>query len=162
MRFNAIAGASAAALLAAAPLPAHAQMVEARYDQVMSALEETGFATAMRGEGADRFIVSNNEEGYSFAVFFFGCDDQGEDCKTAQFYAGFEPETSPTLEQMNDYAGANRWGRIYLDAKGDPTIEMDVDLEDGGMPRILFMDNVEYWATVMNAFGDWVFENSEK
>ena len=163
MSFAATRSAFAAlSLFAAAQAgPAGAQTVEARYDQVAAAIEEVGYAIALEGEGADRYLLSETEDEYTFAVLFYGCDDAGDACKTVQFYAGFEPPAAPSLRQMNDYAAANRWGRIYLDDEGDPAIEMDVDLEDGGMSFELFKDNVEYWGAVMNAFGDWVFDNAE-
>lgn len=152
--------AAGAAALTAMAAPAFAQNVEANYKKVAAALESAGYEASIEGEGTDRF-VSSASAGYTFSVFFFGCDDAGDACKTVQFYAGFAPDNKPTLTQMNQYAATRRWGRVYIDDEGDPVIEMDVDLEDGGMSKELFTDNVEYWETVMNAFADWVFDNAE-
>ena len=149
--------ATAAAMLVSAP--AFAQNIVADHAQVQSALQDAGFRAEIEGEGADRFI-SSGSSGYNFGVFFYGCNDAGEECKTVQFYAAFTPTKKPTLKQMNEYAMNHRWGRVYIDAEGDPVIEMDVDLEDGGMSPELFKDNIEYWAAVMNAYAEWVFDNS--
>lgn len=141
-------------------VPALAKNVEADYDQVQAALQEAGYRAKIEGEGADRSIASGTS-GYSFYVYSHGCDDAGKGCKTIRLYASFAPDKKPTLIQMNDYAADMRWGRIFLDKEGDPVIEMDVDLEDGGMSQELFVDNVEYWEAVMNAFAAWVFDNAE-
>jgi hypothetical protein len=41
---------------------------------------------------------------------------------------------------MNLYAARTRWGLSYLDHEGAPTIEMDLDLENGGLSEELFID----------------------
>lgn len=69
----------------------------------------------------------------------------------------FVPTNKPTLEEMNKYAAENRFGRVYIDDEGDPIIEMDIDLEAGGMSRALFLDNLAYWDSIMVAFGDFAF-----
>jgi len=110
-------------------------------------------------EGGEYLIASFGKESYSFNIYFFGCDEKTtRNCKSVQFYSGFSPKTKPTLEAMNAYASDNRWGRIYLDKNKDPVIEMDVDLEDGGVSEALFLDNVEYFETVMNRFAEFAFK----
>lgn len=153
-------GLVATAALASFSSPAMAQMIEADYQTIASAMQDAGYRATIEGEGSDRY-VSSASGGFNFGIFFYGCNDAGDNCKTIQFYAGFSPEKSPTLRQMNDYAKQNRWGRVYLDDDNEPAIEMDLDLEDGGMPKALFIDNIEYWEAVMQQFGSWVFENSD-
>ena len=160
MNLRSLKFAAGAAMLATVSAPAFAQNVEANYSEVVDALQSAGYKAKVEGTGSDRF-VSSASAGYTFGVFFFGCDDGGNACKTVQFYAGFSPDKKPSLTQMNQYAATRRWGRIYIDDEGDPVIEMDVDLEDGGMSKELFVDNIEYWETVMNAFAVWVFDNAE-
>lgn len=58
---------------------------------------------------------------------------------------------------MNSYAAENRFGRIYLDKDRDPVIEMDVDLEAGGMSKELFMDNLAYWEAIMVGFAEFAY-----
>ena len=33
---------------------------------------------------------------------------------------------------------------------------MDVDLDDGGLSRELFIDNLEFWVLVMSRFEDYI------
>ena len=62
---------------------------------------------------------------------------------------------------MNEYASINRFGRVYLDSDGDPVVEMDIDLEAGGMSEALFADNIAYWDAIMTNFSSWVNDQGE-
>ena len=145
-----------AALLLAPAAPALAQNVTADHDQIAEVMKGAGYRAELKGEGAERYINSG-AGGHSFSLLFYGCDNAGDNCKSVQLYAGFTAEKKPSLEAMNEYAAKNRWGRIYLDDDGDPCIEMDIDLEDGGMSKELFLDNLEYWEVIMNAFAAFAF-----
>jgi hypothetical protein len=84
------------------------------------------------------------------------CNLLGGDCKNVMFSAWFDSESPPSLEAMNLYSARTRWGPSYLDHEGDPTIEMDLDLEDGGLSEELFFDNIEYWDGALNRFANFV------
>lgn len=146
----------AAALWAGQPV--YAQNVTADQERVAKVMQEAGYRAEIIREG-DQARVSSAASGYNFEVYFFGCDDEGDNCKTVQFYSAFAPEKKPSLKAMNDYAAKNRWGRIYLDDDGDPCIEMDIDLEDGGMSADLFKDNLEYWEAVLAAYAKFVLDD---
>ncbi|MXO48586.1 hypothetical protein GRI69_09980 [Erythrobacter vulgaris] len=147
--------------LITASSPATAQNVVADVDQIAAILESEGYQAKLIGEKDDRYIKTGMS-GYNFLILPFDCDDAGENCKSVQFYIAFATETEPTLEAMNTYASRNRFGRIYLDDDRDPVIEMDIDLEAGGMPKELFMDNLAYWEAIMVAFAEFSLENDRK
>lgn len=155
IRLSRVIPAALVAALAAAPL--NAKTVTADVDQIAAILQKEGYQAKRAGEGADPWIESAMN-GYSMAIYFYGCNDAGKECKSVQFYAGFTPKKKPSLQAMNDYARENRWGRIYLDTDGDPAIEMDVDMEAGGMSEALFIDNIAYWNTILDNFGTFVFK----
>lgn len=148
--------ATLAVALSAAPLAA--KQVTADVDQIVTLLQGEGYKAKREGE-VDDLRIESAMSGYSMAIYFYGCDDKGKACKSVQFYAGFDPKTNPTLEAMNQYARENRWGRVYLDKEGDPCIEMDVDLEVGGMSQELFLDNLAYWDTILQNFAEFVFKD---
>mgnify|MGYP000560105888 CR=1 FL=1 len=137
--------------------PLAAKPVTADVAQIAAILQKEGYQAKRAGEVAEPRIETAMS-GYQMAIYFYGCDAKGQGCKSVQFYAGFNPDTSPTLEAMNDYARDNRWGRIYLDKEGVAVIEMDVDLEAGGMSEALFLDNMAYWDTILTKFADFVFK----
>lgn len=152
---QAVSGAAlAASLLLAAPLAA--KNITADVSQIAELLHEEGYRATIEGEGGDHHIMTGMA-GYNFLILPFDCEEDGTDCKSVQFYTAFTPETKPTLEEMNSYAAENRFGRIYLDKDRDPVIEMDVDLEAGGMSKELFMDNLSYWEAIMVGFAEFAY-----
>lgn len=150
----ALAGLAAVAALSA--MPAAAKNVTADLDQIAGLLRKAGYTIEQKGEKGDRYLSVDNDGPVSL-IIPYGCDDRGRKCKSVQFYTGFSPKQKPTLEAMNAYARENRWGRIYLDKDNDPAIELDVDLEQGGMSEELFLDNVAYWNTIAANFSEFVF-----
>lgn len=148
----------AVGLLAATP--AEAKNVTADIDQIAEILQKEGYQAKIQGEGDER-VIKTGMSGYTFLILPYDCNDEGEECKSVQFYTAFTPETKPTLEEMNTYASENRFGRIYLDSDRDPAIEMDIDLEAGGMSQALFLDNLAYWDAIMVGFAEFVFSKDE-
>ena len=157
---HAIAGAVlSASMMAATPLAA--KNITADVEQIAELLQSEGYQAKLQGVNEDRHIKTGMA-GYNFLVLPFDCDGKGENCKSVQFYAAFAAKNGPTLEEMNTYAAENRFGRIYLDADRDPVIEMDIDLEAGGMSKALFMDNLAYWEAVMVSFADFSLSKDEE
>ncbi len=136
--------------------PAHAQNVTADLEQIASIMQKEGYRALLQGDEGSVSYIQSGTSGVNFSIFAYGCNDQGEDCKTVQFYLGIATDNPPSLEKMNEFAMKNRWGRVYLDAEQDPCIEMDIDLEDGGISEELFFDNLEYWDMVVGNFSDFV------
>jgi hypothetical protein len=155
-RAAALVGGIAASMLVAAPAAAN---VVADVSQIADLMKRTGYSVEVKATEEDSYIVaSRGKDTYSFRVFFFGCDEGTmKNCKSVQFYGGFTPNQKPDLAALNAYARDNRWGRVYQDKEGDPVIEMDVDLEKGGMSEALFLDNVEYFEAVLDEFGEFAF-----
>ena len=137
--------------------PAHSQNVTADPDRIAEVMADAGYeAEVVREDGVSPGIASNSQ-GYNFIIMFFGCNDQGQNCRTIQFFSGFDTETPPTLEELNDFSRDFRFGRVFLTPEGSPVIEMDVDLEDGGVSEALFLDNLEYWELALHTFADFAF-----
>jgi len=135
--------------------PASAENVVADIQRITAVLQKAGYKAQIEGEGDQRYIASGTG-GTAFTIQLHGCNLLGGDCKNVMFYAWFDSDNPPSLEAMNLYAARTRWGRFYIDHEGDPTIELDIDLEDGGMSEELFIDNVEYWDGALNLFANFV------
>jgi hypothetical protein len=158
MRYQ-IAFIAAGLLIAAAPVQAAGKNITADPTLVAQTMRTAGFQAGIEKLSNGLPYIQSSSGGYPFRVFFMGCDDSGKACKTVQFFAGFVTKKSPSLTQMNTYTRENRWGRIYIDEEDDPVIEMDVDLEVGGMTPELFKDNLEYWTSVMGSFATFAIKN---
>ena len=141
---------AALAMIAAAPV--HAQLVRAQDPQsVVDAMQAAGYTAKL---GVDRLgdpKIDSSVSGTNFVVFFYNCTGN-RDCATVQFHSAFDMPTPLTLDLINEWNRSQRFGRAYLDKENDPTIEMDVDLDDGGLSRALFEDNLEFWASVLGKF----------
>ncbi|MEN3748836.1 YbjN domain-containing protein [Sphingomonas sp. HF-S3] len=134
-------------------LPAAAQMVRGQNPQsVLAAMKAGGYsgATLSTDKGGDPMINAETND-TKFAVFFYNCKDN-KDCATVQFYTAYKAEKPIALERINEWNNSRRFGRASLDKDNDPVIRMDVDLDDGGMPQALFIDNLEFWESVVVGF----------
>jgi Putative bacterial sensory transduction regulator len=130
---------------------AQAQTVSAQNPQsIVSALQNAGYKAELTKDGTGDPLIRSSSSGSSFAIFFFGCT-KNVDCRTVQFFAGYS-DKKPTLAQMNDWNSKKRFGRAYLSDTGAARVEMDVDLDDGGMSAKLFEDNLEFWVVIMSDF----------
>jgi hypothetical protein len=143
--------AALAALLGMAA-PAGAQMVRAQDPQsVVQALQGAGYAARLGTDRVGDPMVTSGVSGTSFQIFFYNCTNHRE-CATVQFHSGYHLSTSPTLAVLNEWNRMKRFGRAYLDKENDPILEMDVDLDDGGLSPALFIDNIEFWASILGEF----------
>ncbi len=79
-----------------------------------------------------------------------GCT-KNVDCRTTQIFVRYSGRKR-TLSQMNDWNSKKRFARASISDSGEARIEMDVDLDDGGVSTKLFADNLEFSAAVMAEF----------
>ncbi len=150
---------SVLAMIAGASMarPAAAQMVRAQEPQsVLAAMKAGGYAdaTLSTDKGGDPHITAKTRD-TQFGVFFYNCTDN-KDCATVQFYTTYKAEKPISLERINEWNNTRRFGRAALDEDNDPLIRMDLDLDDGGMPQALFVDNLEFWETVVATFEEFL------
>ena len=149
MRTRLVWLAAAAALLA---VPASAQNVRASDPQtIVQALQGAGFKAELRKDGEGDPMIVSASSGSEFRVIFYGCT-ANKNCATIQFLSGYEVKTPVTLAKINEWNKTKRFARAFLDNEGDPIILMDVDLDDGGLSKALFIDNLEFWVSLLNGF----------
>ena len=130
-------------------MPAGAASVRAQDpESLVTALRNAGYAAKLGTDKVGDPMITSELDGTSFQIFFYNCTDHTE-CATVQFHSGYDLKSAPSLSAINDWNQSQRFGRAYLDKEGDPILEMDVDLDDGGLSPDLFIDNVEFWATVL-------------
>ena len=139
------------ALAAAAPA-APVQMVCAQDPQsVVNALQGGGYQAKLGVDGVGDPMVTSGYSGTTFQVFFYNCTNHKE-CATVQFHSGYHLASQLPLDTINEWNRSQRFGRAYLDKDNDPVLEMDVDLDDGGLRPLLFIDNIEFWTSVLDKF----------
>ena len=117
---------------------------------LVAALQGAGYKAALGKDNTGDPKITSATSGANFTINFYGCT-KNVSCKTITFYAGWSG-TKATVEMMNEWNKAKRFSRAYIDKDGDPVLELDVDLDDGGMSSALFIDNVEFWESVVGDF----------
>jgi hypothetical protein len=137
---------------AASAAPGQAQMVQAQDpESVVKAMHSAGFTAKLGVDKIGEPKIDSSVGGTKFFVFFYNCVEKKE-CATVQFQSAYKLEKSVTLDRINEWNRSQRFGRAYLDKEGDPVIEMDLDLDDGGLSPGLFTDNLEFWGAIVGKF----------
>jgi hypothetical protein len=140
------------AILLSFAMPAHAQMVRAQDPQsVVAALQASGYAAKLGTDRVGDPMVTSGVAGTNFQIFFYNCTGHTA-CATVQFHSAYDVSTPVGLDRINEWNQNKRFGRAFLDKENDPVLEMDVDLDDGGLSRLLFIDNVEFWSSILGEF----------
>lgn len=107
-------------------------------------------ALASQSNGAPK--ISGSIAGMGYAIYFTGCT-KSRNCTELNFYAGFI-DVKPTLDKINTWNASKRFGRAYLDADRDASIEMDVNLKEG-ISRENMAANFEIWRLVLVQFAQF-------
>ena len=145
-----------AALAAGWAFPAQAQMVRAQdVNSVVQALHSGGYSAEVGTDKVGDPMITSSVGGTEFQIFFYNCTDHRQ-CATVQFHSGYDMGDQVSLESVNEWNRTKRFGRAYIDDENDPILEMDVDLDDGGVSRMLFIDNIEFWESVLPQFEEHI------
>jgi len=131
--------------------PAAAQNLGANNPAAIAAvLQQAGYRAEITKDASNDPMIRSAAGGKNFQVLFYGCTNN-KDCTTVQFYAAFAHK-GVTLEKINNFNKRMRWARVYLDNDADPVIEMDLNMDEGGIARANFRDNLDVWASVFGSF----------
>lgn len=134
-----------------AAVPAAAQTVQATQPEtIIRALQDAGYRATLSKDNDGDPLIKSGAAGVDFSVLFYNCT-ANKDCKTVQFYAGFVKK-GLTLETMNQWNASHRFARAYIGDDKDPRIEMDLDLDDGGISAALFKANIATWESLLGDF----------
>lgn len=145
-------GIAASAWSVAAP----AQLVRAQDPQsVVNALQNAGYKAVIGTDKIGDPMITSGVSGTTYQIFFYNCTEHKE-CATVQFHSGYDLSTPIPLERINEWNRSKRFGRAYLDKENDPILEMDVDLDDGGLSPALLIDNVEFWTSILGDFEKFI------
>lgn len=114
-----------------------------------------GFGDATLGTDSDGDPkISGRINGTSYTVFFYGCNDSGQQCKDIQFWS-YWTARGVTAERLSTWNRDMRWGKSYIDKDGDTVLEMDANLY-GGVTRKNLEDTFDWWRVVLTKFKDEV------
>jgi len=146
------------AALAFSAAPAKAELVNAKNPAAIKAIVESqGWpATLVTKPDEDPYIESSRN-GVKFLVIFMNCEDH-KNCKTLQYYMGFNDAKNVSLDRFNQWNKEKRFARGYKDDEGDPVLEMDVDVDFAGIPRENIGETFNTWASLMDSYREFIYE----
>ncbi len=137
--------------------PAMAKPVTADLPALAQVLRAKGHKVEIKTVDKEDYIRVQDPDDYGYDIFLYGCDDNGKNCHSIQFFASFSPAKKPALSAMNQYSKDYRYGHVYLDSDGDPNIAWDLYLGAKGMNDEAFIENLDLWGAMMESFGEFVF-----
>lgn len=141
------------------PISTSAQTVSAtRPETIAAVLTARGLPSEIkRPEDGNPFIKSAFDD-MPFVIALMNCNDAKQQCKTVQFYFGFNDRKDFALEKLNEWNRTKRFVRAYRDDENDPVLVMDVDTDKGGVPQAVFNENLDVWLNQMQLYRRYVNE----
>lgn len=131
---------------------AHAQLITAKDpSSIVRVLQNKGYRAELTKDETGDPMIRSASSGTDFLVMFYNCKEN-RNCATVQFYSGFSEFKNGSVAAINEWNAKNRFGRAYVSDKGTARLEMDLDLDDGGMSLALFEDNIEFWVAILANF----------
>lgn len=141
------------AALAALPATAPAQVLGD--PEVMGLLmQEHGLPVSHATHPDGTPELHSRVDGLQFRILFYACDPRP--CETIQFTTGFDLERRMPAARINDWNRERRFGKAFVDAEGDPFVEMDVNMYGDGVGRRNFEDTLDIWRQVLNDFRGYI------
>jgi len=150
-----------AGMVGAAMLVSNLSGALAQNRALVDASDETVITEFFRGFGTSRLgqddvgdpQVTGRMDGIGYVVYFYGCD-AGKNCKSIQIRAGWT-DSSVTIDEVNAWNLEKRFSKAYLDADGDPVVEMSINMA-GGLTAENFNDTIDWWRVMATTFRDEV------
>ncbi len=118
---------------------------------IAAALQSFGYKAVLETDGNGDPKIRSGAAGSNFSIYFYGCSG-GQDCRSIQLAAGFDLTNGTTLEVVNDWNAKKRYGKSYMDQDADPWLEMDLNLDFGGISPDTFRDNLDLWERLVADF----------
>jgi len=138
--------------------PAQAELVSAKNPAAIKAIVESqGWPAKLISKADEDPYIESNRNGLKFLVLFMNCEDH-KNCKTLQYYMGFNDAKDVSLDRLNEWNKEKRFARAYRDDEGDPVLEMDVDLDFAGLPRENIGETFNTWASLMDSYREFIYE----
>lgn len=146
----------AAAAVTALATPVAAQSVSASNpSSIADAIRDMGYRADVDTDSYGDPEINSAANGVNFTIFFYRCDDRGEDCEDIQFSAGFDLNDGISMRSVNSWNDQKAVGRAFVDDEDDPYLQHYVVGVDG-MSRYVFEKTFYRWVDVLDEFTDFI------
>lgn len=144
---NFLRGATVAALAGGV---AAAQSVFPESGDVARVLQAEGYAAKIEVDDQGDPVIRSSSQGVNWSVYFYGCE-QGRNCSSVQFSAGFNLNEGISLERLNEWSRSKRYLYTYANDDMDPLVKMDVNME-GGVSETSFKASLSIWNSLLGQY----------
>ena len=140
-------------LLSPAPLAADSGQIIDGSDPaaLVSIIQDLGYRAKLEVDGDGDPMIRSSVGGTQFAVVFYGCSEDHDNCQILLFKAGYELDSKVGMSVINQWNASRLFGRAYLDDVSDPWIELVLNVH-GGVTRQQFENTFEWWETSVGEF----------
>jgi len=152
MNLGIVGGIAASAIISTASF---ADVTATNAYTILQAVHEYGYTATMETDSDGDPKISGKVSNTSFNVYFYGCTDN-TDCKSLIFKAGYNLTDGMSAMKINEWNRTKRFSRAYIDDEGDPFLEMDVNLDYGGVSDGNFQDTLDWWRVSVESFEKYI------
>ena len=124
-------------------------------NKILKLMQSFGLIATMGIDSDGDPRISSRVGDSEFLVYFYGCTNN-ENCKSILFKAGYNLKTGISAGKVNEWNRNKRFGKAYIDDDGDPFLEMDVNLDFGGVDDKNFDDTLDWWRITVVAFEEFI------
>ena len=116
-------------------------------------IRDLGYRATLEVDGEGDPLIRSSVGGTQFALVFYGCSEQHDECQILLFKAGYELNDRVGMDVINQWNATRLFGRAYLDDVSDPGLELVLNMQ-GGVTRAQFEKTFEWWETSVGEFED--------
>ena len=120
---------------------------------LVNIIQDLGYRATLEVDGEGDPLIRSSVGGTQFALVFYGCSEQHNDCQILLFKAGYELNDKIGMDVINQWNATRLFGRAYLDDVSDPWLELVLNMQ-GGVTRAQFEKTFEWWETSVGEFED--------
>ena len=127
-------------------------LVDATDPTIIAALlQDLGYQAKLDVAESGHPVILSASTGLKYGIYFYGCDAEKKNCSTVTFSSYWTAKEKAGPLDMNEWNRTMRFGSAFMDAEGNPTLQMHVNLAHGVSRRNL-LDTFEWWDTVLSRF----------
>ncbi|KAE9628958.1 YbjN domain-containing protein [Parasedimentitalea maritima] len=152
---NFIAKIAAAAVLSLPSMASAQMLVASDPDSLVQFFVEEGADVESTVDNTGDPMLEVDYYGTDFTLYFYGCTNNS-DCKSIQFFSGYQTEGSVRKAKINEWNANNRFARGYISEGGSARIEHDLYLGNTGVTADDFAALTSKWSKAQGDFEEFI------
>lgn len=97
--------------------------------QVETLLKRMGMVYEVGVDEHDDPLITLTLASYETKMYFYGCEEEG--CTSIRLWAGFNLNTPPTIETLNEWNRTKRYSTAYLNTNDTACLDTDLIISGG-------------------------------